>query len=376
MRKLTFLVCVSCLTLTLCSSVKAQNRSICFEEGSFAEALAKAQQENKMVFMDCYTAWCGPCKLLAKNVFTVDSVADFFNAHFVNVKMDMEKGDGVELQKKYGIEAYPTLLLLDAKGEEVYRTVGGCSAPELLQNMRLGMNPENSIRLMESKFAAGEREVRFVRQYFAALKRGHQEKQLKKATDEYFKEMPVKQICEDGNWDLYNTYVKDIDAPVYHRLVAQIDEFRTLKGDSLIEKKLVTDYEWVVFNCLANSNLTEEQFRQYSEDVKNIRFLDPKHTFYLNSYLELAHLKADKQYDRFLDIVEAGPEGYEPERRLTIAMCLAFLADGTPQQRQRAQMILIREAKAEIQRNGKLAPNTEQVMGYIQFRLNGGKLEK
>ena len=65
-------------------------KGVKFEEGTFAEALALAKKENKLVFMDCYTAWCGPCKILAKKIFPIKEIGDFFNAHFVNIQMDME----------------------------------------------------------------------------------------------------------------------------------------------------------------------------------------------------------------------------------------------------------------------------------------------
>ena len=61
---------------------------------TWQEVLKQAKEQNKMIFMDCYTVWCGPCKVLAKEIFSQKKVGDFFNAHFVNVKYDMEKGDG------------------------------------------------------------------------------------------------------------------------------------------------------------------------------------------------------------------------------------------------------------------------------------------
>ena len=45
-----------------CLSVFAQTN---FQDISFSEALKKAKEENKMVFVDCYTSWCGPCKYMA-----------------------------------------------------------------------------------------------------------------------------------------------------------------------------------------------------------------------------------------------------------------------------------------------------------------------
>ena len=89
-----FIVLIWCFWFV---GVDAQNRSIVFREGNWEKILKQAKKEKKLIFVDCYTSWCGPCKMLAKNVFTQDKVADFYNTEFVCVKMDMEKGEGPAL---------------------------------------------------------------------------------------------------------------------------------------------------------------------------------------------------------------------------------------------------------------------------------------
>ena len=66
-----------------------------FEHLSFKEALDKAQAENKLVFVDCYTSWCGPCRNMTEHIFPQEKVGDYFNSKFVCVKYDMEKGKGL-----------------------------------------------------------------------------------------------------------------------------------------------------------------------------------------------------------------------------------------------------------------------------------------
>ncbi|HCE85197.1 MAG TPA: hypothetical protein DEO99_03495, partial [Bacteroidetes bacterium] len=87
MRIVSFL-----LTFFVCASLTSQG--ISFFEGSFDAAKELAAKEGKLIFMDSYAKWCGPCKRMARDVFTVEEVGDFFNANFVNLKMDMETEEG------------------------------------------------------------------------------------------------------------------------------------------------------------------------------------------------------------------------------------------------------------------------------------------
>lgn len=84
-------------------NIQAQHK-IAFDS-SLTKAIEKAKQENKLVFVDCQTKWCGACRMVEKEVFTLDSVAGFFNEHFVSASIDMEKGDGIQDRKKYKVAA-------------------------------------------------------------------------------------------------------------------------------------------------------------------------------------------------------------------------------------------------------------------------------
>ncbi len=106
-------------------SISIYSKGIVFENGNFEEALIKAKAENKIVFVDCYTSWCGPCKMMAKTVFTQEEVGEFFNANFVSLKIDMEKGEGPEFATKYGVQVYPTFLFIDSTGKLIQSSKGG-----------------------------------------------------------------------------------------------------------------------------------------------------------------------------------------------------------------------------------------------------------
>lgn len=108
---------------------KAEVDGIQFTEASWKDILKKAKAEKKIIFLDAYASWCGPCKTLQKKVFTQKAVGDFYNARFINVKMDMEKGEGPALSQVYPLEAYPTMLYIDGNGH-VLKKIIGLQTPE------------------------------------------------------------------------------------------------------------------------------------------------------------------------------------------------------------------------------------------------------
>ena len=87
-----------CLSMALCFSTQVfaqgEGKGISFEkEGTlFKEAVQKATATKKLIFLDCYTSWCGPCKKMAKDIFPLEEVGKFMNPAYVSIQIDMEKG--------------------------------------------------------------------------------------------------------------------------------------------------------------------------------------------------------------------------------------------------------------------------------------------
>lgn len=104
-----------------------------FVELPWAKALEKAKKEKKLIFFDAYTSWCGPCKMLQKTVFTRSDVGEYFNANFINVKKDMEEGEGPKLATMYPIEGYPSLFFINGNGKVVTMHLGAMDGPELIK---------------------------------------------------------------------------------------------------------------------------------------------------------------------------------------------------------------------------------------------------
>lgn len=124
--------------VTLVSEHETPNdQGIVFFVGSLQEGLEKAKSENKLLFVDCYTTWCGPCKILKQYTFKDANLGDYMKENYVSMAIDMETFEGGILAKKYGIEAYPTLMFLDKYGRVINHQVGGIGAEALLAKAEL-----------------------------------------------------------------------------------------------------------------------------------------------------------------------------------------------------------------------------------------------
>ncbi len=161
---------IICIVMMVMLGVTANAQGIEFmPEGSLLkDAVSKAKKENKLVFLDCYTSWCGPCRKMAATVFTQPEVGAFMNKSYVSIKIDMEKGEGPALAKKYEVGAFPTFLIFNGDGNEVGRFMGGSEAPEFIQRVK-----DNSIDRgsadMDKRFDNGDRDEQFLFDYIATL---------------------------------------------------------------------------------------------------------------------------------------------------------------------------------------------------------------
>jgi thiol:disulfide interchange protein len=132
---IVILLCV--FTFTACKSkknagVSSKKTGIQFTQSeTLSDVLDKAAAENKLVFVDFYTTWCLPCKLMDQDVFPDRRLGEFMNENFVSYKVNAEQGNGVNLATLYNIEGFPTLLFLDTAGNVLERKLGAAYQREM-----------------------------------------------------------------------------------------------------------------------------------------------------------------------------------------------------------------------------------------------------
>ncbi|AQG78159.1 thioredoxin family protein [Spirosoma montaniterrae] len=190
-----------CLTV---SAVRAEEPAgIRFFNGSWKDVLAEAKKQKKPVFVDIYTTWCGPCKQMAKQAFPDTKVGEKFNANFVNYQIDAEKGEGIEVAKKYAVTAYPTSLYVSADGDLIHRVIGYNGIPGMLTEADKAITAAkdpNPLSAMEKQYEAGTRDINFMRAYLT--KRATVGMPNGDALDMYMQSIPEADWATDENLKL------------------------------------------------------------------------------------------------------------------------------------------------------------------------------
>lgn len=144
------------ILIIACIKSSAQDNGIKFEKKlSWIQIVEKAKAEHKYIFMDCYATWCAPCKWMSSNIFPEKEVGDFYNNHFINVAVQMDKTPHDEqdvkdwysevdsINNKYHIGAYPSYLFFDSDGNIVHRILGAVDEPKEFINKGMdALNPE------------------------------------------------------------------------------------------------------------------------------------------------------------------------------------------------------------------------------------------
>lgn len=251
--------------------IENDGKGVHFEDASFAEVLSLARTEKKLVFMDCYTAWCGPCKILAKKIFPLKEVGDFFNAHFVNLKMDMEKGEGIELAKRYEVKAFPTMLVLDADGKLVHRIMGTRPPQQLIEQVKRAFSEETAYVSVKEKYDAGDRTPRLVMEYLLSMSAAGDmsTEEVERRAGEFWTSLSDEQKITEDILPFYENFVSDPGNEMGRYFLKHRKEYRHKVADKArAEKALLRIYFPFLMESLPVPDLKNEKLQMVLKDIE------------------------------------------------------------------------------------------------------------
>lgn len=282
---------------------------ITFFQGTFEEALQKAKVEKKDVFVDFYTEWCGPCKVMSQKVFTDPEVGDYFNKHFVSYKLNAEAPGQAEVAKKYGVEAFPTMIFMNVKGE-VLRTVLGAKAPAAL--VREAMMVTGDMLTFEKLYEKSKKEKKntdlqqellFRAPEFIATQTGYNRDKwmirIEAIFPEYVKNKKLENMITAEDLyiiSMYHNEIKDNDE-IFDFLVKNYQKFGEIVGKEKIQDFILGLYNNYIISFCKNG---KQDYKKYLDRVKgDLQPIYNEISFGSLSAFEAISLLSDGYYSLF-----------------------------------------------------------------------------
>ncbi len=215
-------------------SFQASAQGIEFFHGTWEEALVKAQEEEKLIFVDAYATWCGPCKRMAATVFTDEGVGEYYNQAFISLKLDMEKPQGRAFGDKFPVSAYPTLFYINEKGELLKRVVGGKSVEQFLSiGQDIAGSYDRSGDLAEL-YEKGDRDYDLVFKYVKALNNAN--KSSLKVANDYLREK--KDFTDEQRANFLYEAMTTSDSRLFKLFIKERSKIEAIVGADKVSEKI------------------------------------------------------------------------------------------------------------------------------------------
>lgn len=295
MRKI--LLFTLCALFSLGSVAQTKSEGVNWEHGTLAEALNKAKNNKKgpkLVFLDCFTTWCGPCKQMTNNVFPTKEAGDYFNKNFVNIKIDMEKGEGVDIAKKYSVAAYPTFLILDGNGDEVGRVVGGGEIASFIKRVEAAKDIKNSPKYVKQQYDANKTSDNAIA-YLEALENSYMNAEMGKFFAENLSSFKPKELLSQPMWKYFSQNLASDKALLDYVLENKAVANSSL-GQDMVDQTLVNTYfQNLMMYLMGRKELTGEEVK---EAANVINLLAGTNDNVQRLGAEVAVLYADKNIEK------------------------------------------------------------------------------
>ena len=256
--------------LLFCWSVSGQG--IRFENLTVEQAVEQARLQNKYVFIDFYTQWCGPCKLMAEQIFPKKEMGDYFNPKYISIKQDAGKGgNGEESARKFGVKAYPTFVILDGKGELVHMFAGGILDISFIDKVEEAFDPHKAFGALKKRYEAGERSPKLVASYLEALQNTYTADNLNELTEQFYQSTSEEdKICAECLF-LFDNNAR-VGSEKDDFLTEHRDRFREVAGkekvDEIFKRKYVAYYGQIIQGY--DRTVTPESLKQANKRLASL----------------------------------------------------------------------------------------------------------
>ncbi|WPQ63345.1 DUF255 domain-containing protein [Chitinophaga sancti] len=197
-------------------SALSQQKGIKFEQDlSLNQIFEKAKAENKYVFIDCYASWCGPCKAMERDIYSSEEVGSQMNKNFISIKFQLDSTsndnpsikqsytDAHNLQFKYNIYAFPTLLFFTPNGEIIHRGLGYMDKSKMISLAEDARNPDKQYYTILNDYKLGKLDYSEYPELAKAAKlygdQATEKDIVENYNEEYLNKLTIDKLCAKKN---------------------------------------------------------------------------------------------------------------------------------------------------------------------------------
>jgi thioredoxin-related protein len=196
------------------------------------EARKKASDQMLMVFVDVYATWCGPCKLMDKEVYTDPSVTEYMNANFVSVRMDGETDYGRKYAAEQKLEGYPSMFIFSSDGEPVSKVVGFTPADELVTSLKSTVEKYRTVKEYKTKYERGTLETGDFATYISVVREMGNQEEAEELASEYMERI-IDPNLSDNDIQVVAFYM-DLEDNWWPEFSSDQERLKKVLGDNYI----------------------------------------------------------------------------------------------------------------------------------------------
>ena len=227
-----------------------------FSEMTFDTALKRSKSEEKPVLLFLYATWCSHCNKMKKEVFPDAEVSDCISKNFVAVAVDAEKGEGIDLKKKYPVSAFPSYFFINSNGQILYGMSGELKPEDFISEAKTALIPERQIPYLEKQFNADPTNGDKCYAYITTLKKA--QLNVSVPTKKYLSSQTNEQLISETNWRIIANGVSDIESREFQYVLKNQAAFAKVSSPVRVEKKIV--------------NIVSELLRPFTENLDTIAY--------------------------------------------------------------------------------------------------------
>ena len=354
-----------------------------FFEGTWEQALAEAKRLDRIIFVDAYAVWCGPCKKMAAEVFPDDKVGEFYNKNFVNLKLDAEKGEGLKFRQQYPISAFPTLFYIDYNGEVVQQVKGAQSIEGFIELGRKALSQIDRSKQYVDAYESGDRDPELVFNYMRALNKAG--KSSLKIANEYLRTQ--KDMTTPFNLRYILEAAAEADSRIFDMLIQHRKAIESVESPQAVKDRIREACEATAQKAVEFRN--RELFDEAAAKMKK-HYPEKANSFRLN--MEMDYWSAMGDVDKYIAACTnyAKKEGAKDPKalsRLSVSLVQQFghlpkamqAAEGfakTAAEKSKDSKMYLNYAGI-LQRNGKMDKAMEAAKKALELaKAEGGGAER